>query len=227
MRRAGAPRVRGDEARFDRDRASDQRRWQPQRIRGGSARGVRRIVYSSSIAAYGVVHGHPNPIVESTLRQRQPGFTYAMTKFDVEEGLDAFERAHPEVSVARLRPSILVGTIMDHPPGAAMRRRVMPDTTDAPLPIVWDEDVADAVVLALAAAAHGAFNLSSDGAMTGKQLAGATEHEALSRPARLGADRGPTRSPEADLWDPVTDRSTARLCGQKSSIFAVLSVRHG
>jgi nucleoside-diphosphate-sugar epimerase len=149
--------------------------------------GVRRIVYSSSIAAYGVVEGHPNPIVESTPRQRQPGFTYAMTKFDVEEGLDAFERAHPDVSVARLRPSILVGAVMDHPLGVAMRRRVMPDTKDAPLPIVWDEDVADAVVLALAAAAHGAFNISSDAARTGKQLAEATGMKVL--PSNLAARR--------------------------------------
>ncbi|MGZ3440179.1 MAG: NAD-dependent epimerase/dehydratase family protein, partial [Polyangia bacterium] len=30
--------------------------------------GIKKIVYTSSVAAYGVVHGHPRPIVETTPR---------------------------------------------------------------------------------------------------------------------------------------------------------------
>ena len=66
--------------------------------------GVRRILYASSVAAYGVVPGLPVPVVEETPRTRQPGFWYACAKFDVEARLDALQAAHPDLSVARLRP---------------------------------------------------------------------------------------------------------------------------
>ena len=135
--------------------------------------GARRIVYSSSIAAYGVVEGHPVPLDETAPRRRQADFAYARSKYDVEEVLDAFEREHPDVSVARLRPSILVGARMDHPMGAMLRLGLLADTGDAPLPIVWDEDVADAAVLALAQAAHGAFNVSAEEHKTARELAAA------------------------------------------------------
>ena len=136
--------------------------------------GVRRIVYSSSIAAYGVVEGHPNPITENTPRILQREFAYAATKFEVEDLLDAFERAHPEISVARLRPSILLGAQMEHALGNLLRHGFLPDTGNAPFPIVWDEDVADATVLALKRAAHGPFNLSAHDNRSSRELAQAT-----------------------------------------------------
>src|SRR5205085_7255615 len=61
--------------------------------------GVKRIVYASSVAAYGVVPGLPVPVVESTPRTRQPGFWYACAKYDVEAFLDELEAAHPEISI--------------------------------------------------------------------------------------------------------------------------------
>ncbi|MCU1277537.1 MAG: NAD-dependent epimerase/dehydratase, partial [bacterium] len=39
--------------------------------------GIKKIVYTSSVAAYGVVHGHPRPIVETTPRVHQPAFPYS------------------------------------------------------------------------------------------------------------------------------------------------------
>jgi UDP-glucose 4-epimerase len=125
------------------------------------ARGVKRIVYSSSMAAYGVVPGHPVPIVEDTPRRRQPDFAYAAAKYDVEAFLDELEPAHPDVAIARLRPAILIGARMDHPLGTALRRRTLPDQRRSPLPVVWDEDVADAALLAMDKGARGAFNLQA------------------------------------------------------------------
>src|SRR5262249_47036878 len=110
---------------------------------------VRRIVYASSVAAYGVVPGHPVPIVEDTPRRLQPEFPYAATKYAVEEFLDGFEPGHPEIAVTRLRPGVLFGARMDHPLGSALRRRILIDTDGPAVPIVWDEDVADAIMLAL------------------------------------------------------------------------------
>src|ERR1051325_11153259 len=47
--------------------------------------GVKRIVYVSSVAAYGLGKDLPPQIVESTPRRRSTRPTYATNKFDVEE----------------------------------------------------------------------------------------------------------------------------------------------
>src|SRR5438128_1625655 len=67
----------------------------------------------------------------------------------------------PALAAARLRPSVLVGPGMDHPLGRALRRRLFPDLGAASLPLVWSEDAADAVLLALHLRARGAYNLSA------------------------------------------------------------------
>lgn len=136
---------------------------------------VKQIVYSSSVAAYGVVPGHPEPITEDAPRVHQPGFAYAATKFEVEALLDSFELEHPEIAVVRLRPAILFGHDMDHALGHGLRRGQLADMGGAPLPIVWDEDVADALALALSKGARGPFNLAADDALPTRELAARTD----------------------------------------------------
>src|SRR5438270_6147703 len=158
------------------------------------ARGVRRIVYSSSIAAYGVVPGHPEPLLETSARIRQPGFWYAAAKYDVESFLDEMEAEHPAVAVVRFRPAILLGRRMEHALGAAFRRGVLPDTGPTPMPVVWDEDVADAFVLAVKSdRARGAFNLAADHPLPSRELARAAGLRTMAVPSFvrrtfLGAD---------------------------------------
>jgi UDP-glucose 4-epimerase len=136
--------------------------------------GVKQIVYSSSIAAYGVVHGHPVPIVEETPRVYQRAFAYSAAKFEVEQFLDEFEPAHPEIAITRLRPSILVGAPTAHGLGAMLARRLLVDV-GAPLSLVWDEDVAEVVALALRKRARGAYNVTSEPGADAAELARACD----------------------------------------------------
>jgi nucleoside-diphosphate-sugar epimerase/putative sterol carrier protein len=151
------------------------------------AAGVKRIVYASSIAAYGVVPGHPVPIVEETPRVHQRDFAYASAKFEVEAILDELEPRHPEVSFARLRPAIFLGAQMENPLGKLLQRRLIFDTGTTPLPLVWDEDVADAIVLAWKKGARGAFNLAAAEPCSGAELARACGLRLLPAPASLRA----------------------------------------
>ncbi|MGZ3406495.1 MAG: NAD-dependent epimerase/dehydratase family protein [Polyangia bacterium] len=154
--------------------------------------GIKKIVYTSSVAAYGVVHGHPRPIVETTPRVHQPTFPYSAAKWEVEEWLDAFEPAHADVAIARLRPSIVIGAPTVHAHGAMLARRAIVDV-EAPLPLVWDEDVADAVALALRKNARGAFNITAEPAATARELAAACNLRLIHIPKvliHLGAQLG-------------------------------------
>jgi nucleoside-diphosphate-sugar epimerase/putative sterol carrier protein len=153
--------------------------------------GVKQIVYASSIAAYGVVPGHPIPIVETTPRVFHRDFPYAAAKYRVEEFLDALELQHPDVRVVRLRPAVLIGTRFQNPLakvlGRALDRGLFPATSDAKLPIVWDEDVADAVLLAIQKEARGAFNLAARDPQSAEELARATGLRVV-RPPRVALE---------------------------------------
>jgi nucleoside-diphosphate-sugar epimerase/putative sterol carrier protein len=132
---------------------------------------VRRIVYASSIAAYGTDPAPPGTVDEGTPRRRSPNLQHADNKYEVEEHLDAFEMSNPDITVVRLRPGVLLGRRMSIVTPAFLRKRVLPVVGDVRVPIVWDEDVADAVVLSLHAGAKGAYNLVASDPIVGAELA--------------------------------------------------------
>lgn len=158
-------------------------------FRAAVAAGIERIVYCSSLAAYGVVPGHPRPIVEDTPRVFQPDFPYAAAKHRVEGFLDGFEVRHSGIRIARLRPSIPIGrrrgSVLARLLGLSLDRGFLPAPSAMPMPLVWDEDLADAVVLALALRARGAFNVSADDPLPAAELAAAAglRHLPLPRSA--------------------------------------------
>jgi UDP-glucose 4-epimerase len=154
-------------------------------FRAAAAAGVETIVYTSSVAAYGVTPDHPVPIVEDTPRRRHVELPYAAHKFDVEAFLDAFEPDHPGIAVSRLRPAILAGVRMEHELGRALALGVMPDAGAPTMPFVWDEDVADAAVICLKKRTRGAFNVVAEGAPTAAELAAASGLRRLRVPRTI------------------------------------------
>jgi UDP-glucose 4-epimerase len=152
-------------------------------IRAAIAAGVPHIVYSSSVAAYGVVAGHPVPIVETSPRLPDPEFAYAAAKQAVEQFLDDLESEAdpPATAITRLRPGILVGSHIEHALGGLLRAGFVPGG-DAPMPLVWDEDVADAVMLCLSRKSGGAYNLVADDSLAPADLARVTGFRRLPIP---------------------------------------------
>ena len=145
--------------------------------------GVRRFVYTSSVAAYGVVEGHPRPLTEDAPRVRQTDFAYACAKYDVEAFLDAFDREHTDLAVVRLRPGVLIGTRIEHPGASSAMARIVTDMGGGPSPLVWDEDVADAVVLGVTGTARGAFNVVAAEPLAAAELARAAGLRYLPLPS--------------------------------------------
>jgi nucleoside-diphosphate-sugar epimerase/putative sterol carrier protein len=132
-------------------------------------KGVRHVLYASSVAAYGVAE-HPGVIDESTARRNVRDFAYSSNKFEVEAFLDDFERNHPDVKVTRIRPAILIGTTIEHALGDALRRKFLVEVAPVPQPIVWDQDVADVFHLAWKRGVAGAFNVVAEESLTTSEM---------------------------------------------------------
>ncbi len=148
--------------------------------------GVAQIVYASSVAAYGLVRSHPVPIVEDSPRVHQPDFSYNDAKFRVEAFMDELEQQHPRPIITRMRMVTALGPGQKSFIGSLLAKGYVPSTSDVPWGIVWEEDVADALVLALKKRARGAFNLSSDESLSAKELAKACGMRSLRFPRWLG-----------------------------------------
>jgi nucleoside-diphosphate-sugar epimerase len=146
--------------------------------------GARRIVYASSIAAYGAHPDNPVPIHEDWPTRGNDAFYYSQHKAEVERLLDAFEAAKPDVEVVRIRPCVVVGPhsidLFRGPlptplVGLALSPFVpwtLPDPGMASMQFVHEDDVAEVFRLGIVAdGARGAYNLAGDGTLTPGELA--------------------------------------------------------
>ena len=84
------------------------------------------------------------------------------------------ERQYPDVAISRIRANVLIGRKMLQMIGRVMRLGWIPDPGGTPLPIVWDEDVADLMLLAMRQRARGAFNAAADELLPSPELAART-----------------------------------------------------
>lgn len=148
-----------------------------------AAAGVRQVVYASSIAAYGF---HPanleRPRVEDDPTPGNEDFYYPRHKGMCERWLDEFEPQHPEMIIARLRPSIFVG-----PRGRGVdlfRKAVFPYFTgpDQPTHVTHEDDVVAAFLLVLRRQVRGAFNVATDQPLPARQFAAQMGKPALPIP---------------------------------------------
>jgi nucleoside-diphosphate-sugar epimerase/putative sterol carrier protein len=129
-----------------------------------AAAGVDRVVYASSIVAYGAHEDNRGKeITEDAPTRGNPEFYYARTKAEVELWLDKFESAHPGLAIARLRPSVFLSGGHGRRSTWFLRQRLFPyfSGPDWPVHVTHEDDVARAFVLALEKRATGAYNVAT------------------------------------------------------------------
>jgi UDP-glucose 4-epimerase len=145
---------------------------------------ARRLVYTSSVAAYGYHRDNPSPLTEDVAVRGTPAHYYSQQKSDL-EGLLADLTVDSDLEVYVLRPSIVAGpratALADFMPWnrgplsplmAALGhvfpplRPLVPDP-GVVLQLVHHDDVASAIRLAaLGRGRPGAYNLAGDGVVT-------------------------------------------------------------
>ncbi|MBB5633588.1 UDP-glucose 4-epimerase [Cryobacterium mesophilum] len=149
--------------------------------------GVRRIVVSSSGAAYGYHRDNPAWITETDAIRGNPEFAYSDHKRIVEGLLARAREQHPELEQVVFRIGTILGATVDNQITALFeRRRVLAIAgSDSPFVFIWDEDVVACMVRAATDGPAGIFNLAGGGAVTVRELAGVLGKTLMVLPAWL------------------------------------------
>jgi UDP-glucose 4-epimerase len=163
----------------------------------------RRLVYTSSVAAYGYHSDNPVPLTEDVPPRGSPEHYYSEQKAACEAVLaDVTEGSTLEVFV--LRPCIVAGpeapALADAMPwnqmpapmrtvakAVPMLKPVIPDP-GVPLQLVHHDDVAEAIALAATAPAPpGVYNIAADGLVTISEVAKALGGRPVRVPAKAAS----------------------------------------
>lgn len=158
--------------------------------------GVPALVAASSIGVYSP--GPKRRVDESWPRDGVPTSWYARHKAELERLLDAFESAHPDVRVVRLRPAL----IMKRESAEEVRRLffgpflprwlvrpghlpLVPHVPGAVVQVVHSHDAGEAYRLAATRDVRGAFNIAAEPELDGKRVAKLIGARSITIPATL------------------------------------------
>jgi UDP-glucose 4-epimerase len=151
------------------------------------AAGVRKLIYTSSGAAYGYHADNPEWLDEADRLRGNPEFPYSDHKRQVEEMLARWRAAHPELLQLIFRPGTILGARTRNQITAMFERRYVLGLSGAasPFVIIWDQDVVAAILQGIHEGGTGIFNLAGDGALTLKEMAGMMRKPYLVLPTGL------------------------------------------
>lgn len=137
------------------------------------AHGVRQLVVTSSGAAYGYHADNPVPLSEGDALRGNPEFAYADHKRQVEEMLARARIAHPALKQLIFRPGTILGARAANQITAIFERPFILGVmgSDTPFVLIWDEDVARAIVKGVVEEREGIYNLTSDDALPLAEIA--------------------------------------------------------
>jgi UDP-glucose 4-epimerase len=149
------------------------------------AHGVKRLVVTSSGAAYGYHPDNPVPITEDTPCRGNPEFAYADHKRQVEEMLADARRDHPDLAQVILRVGTVLGPGTDNQITALFHRKrlLAIRNSDSPFVFIWTQDLARIVERAATTGPAGIYNVAGDGWLSVDDLAKALGKPVLRLPA--------------------------------------------
>ena len=151
------------------------------------AAGVKKLIVTSSGAAYGYHADNPAWLVETDALRGNAEFAYSDHKRQVEELLAQARAEHPELRQLVLRPGTVLGDGTANQITTLFDGRVVMGLRGAPSPFVfiWDQDVAEIIARGACTDATGVFNLAGDGAVPMRELARMMNKPFVALPATL------------------------------------------
>jgi nucleoside-diphosphate-sugar epimerase len=149
--------------------------------------GVKRVVVSSSGAAYGYHADNPEWLRESDPVRGNDEFPYAKHKRLVEQLLASYRSAHPELEQVVFRIGTILGpTVRNQITALWDGSRILAIRgSDSPFVFVWVDDVAGAMARAATDGPAGVYNVAGDGRVTVRELAARLGKPLLTVPASV------------------------------------------
>ncbi|WP_341234692.1 SDR family oxidoreductase [uncultured Sulfitobacter sp.] len=150
-----------------------------------AAHGVKRLVVTSSGAAYGYHADNPVPLTEDAPCRGNPEFAYADHKRQVEEMLATARETTPALEQVILRVGTVLGAGVDNQITALFRRKRLLSIrgSDSPFVFIWTQDLARIVKQAATDGPAGIFNVAGDGWLSIDDLARVMGKPVLRLPA--------------------------------------------
>lgn len=147
--------------------------------------GVEQFIVTTSGAAYGYHADNPQPLTESAPLRGNPEFAYSDHKRQVEELLAEYRARHPALRQLVFRPGTILGEGVSNQITALFEKPVVLGVAGAATPfvIIWDEDVARAILRGIDERAEGIYNMGGDGSIGMAEIASLLGKPYLPLPA--------------------------------------------
>jgi len=151
------------------------------------ANGVRRIVVTSSGAAYGYHADNPKPLTELDPLRGNREFAYSWHKRLVEEMLAEARINAPQLEQVILRVGTVLGAGLENQITALFHRKRLLAVagSDSPFVFIWTKDLARILLRAATNGPQGIYNVAGDGALSVKEIAAMLKKPVLSIPASV------------------------------------------
>ena len=149
--------------------------------------GVRRLIVSSSGAAYGYHADNPEWLTEDDPVRGNDVFAYSCHKRLVEEMLADYRASHPELEQIVFRIGTILGpTVRNQITDLFEKPKILAIAgSDSPFVFIHDLDVVGAILHGIDSRATGIFNVAGDGKLTIFEIAGRLGKSCRVLPAGL------------------------------------------
>ena len=149
--------------------------------------GVKKIVVSSSGAAYGYHADNPAWLTEDCPLRGNEAFVYAHHKRLVEEMLARWRIEHPQLQQVIFRIGTILGeTVRNQITDLFEKPRLLAIRgSDSPFVFIWDQDVVGCLLRAIESDKTGIFNVAGDGVLTIHEIAARLGKRCLVLPPGL------------------------------------------